>query len=76
MSDAHKPVTQHGTPKGSVDLEQTESMEAGTMEEIVLQRYPLLVNKSKEELAALNKKVVKKLDWKFLPCITMMLLMK
>lgn len=43
---------------------------------IWLQRYPLLAEKSPEELAVLNKAVLKKLDWKFLPCITLMLLMK
>ncbi|EUC41932.1 hypothetical protein COCMIDRAFT_29378 [Bipolaris oryzae ATCC 44560] len=40
-----------------------------------LQQYPLLVNKTEDELKALNKAVLKKLDWKFLPCITIMLLM-
>lgn len=41
-----------------------------------IQRYPLLREKTPEELAALNKAVLRKLDWKFLPCITLMLLMK
>lgn len=41
-----------------------------------IQQYPLLAGKSPEELAALNKSVLRKLDWKFLPCITFMLLMK
>lgn len=41
-----------------------------------IQQYPLLREKTQEELAALNKAVLKKLDWKFLPCITFMLLMK
>lgn len=76
MPESQKQEAQHGSPKGSVDLEQSESMEAGTIEEIVLQRFPLLINRSKEELAVLNKQVVKRLDWKFLPCNTMMLLMK
>lgn len=42
----------------------------------ILQRYPLLAGKSEVEMAMLNKKVLKKLDWRFLPCITFMLLMK
>ncbi|KAK5083812.1 hypothetical protein LTR05_006318 [Lithohypha guttulata] len=46
-----------------------------TNEEIWIQQYDLLVSKSKEELDALNKKVVKKLDWRFLTTITAMLLM-
>jgi hypothetical protein len=41
----------------------------------ILNRYPLLVGKSEVEMALLNKKVLRKLDWKFLPCITFMLLM-
>lgn len=41
-----------------------------------LHGFDLLAGKSKEELALLNKKVLRKLDWKFLPCITAMLLMK
>lgn len=41
-----------------------------------LARYPLLANKTPEELKALNAKVLRKLDWRFLPCITAMLLMK
>jgi hypothetical protein len=41
-----------------------------------LQRYPLLADKNEDEIKALNKAVLKKLDWKFLPCITVMLLMK
>lgn len=35
----------------------------------ILQRYPLLVNKTEEERASLNKKVLRKLDWKFLVCL-------
>jgi hypothetical protein len=38
--------------------------------------YPLLAGSSKDELDKLNKSVLRKLDWKFLPCITAMLLMK
>jgi hypothetical protein len=32
--------------------------------------------RSDEELEKLNKSVLRKLDWKLLPCISMMLLMK
>ena len=41
-----------------------------------LQHFDLLQDKSKDELDHLNKKVLRKLDWRFLPCITAMLLMK
>jgi hypothetical protein len=44
--------------------------------ETFLQHYSLLRGKSKDELDKLNKAVLKKLDWKFLLIITLMLLMK
>ena len=45
-------------------------------ERVLLDRYPLLKDLSQEELVKLDKTVVKKLDWVFLPCVTLMLLMK
>jgi len=53
-----------------------EHVKTAAVEPTYLEGFPLLVGKSEEELAILNKKVLKKLDWKFLPCITAMLLMK
>jgi hypothetical protein len=44
-------------------------------EQLYLERFPLLQGKTEEELAALNKKLLKKLDYRFLPTVTMMLLM-
>lgn len=40
------------------------------------QRYSLLAEASPEKLYELNKAVLKKLDWRFLVVITLMLLMK
>ena len=56
----------------TVKLEDAGLSEA----EIFLQSYPLLREKSKDELDRLNKAVLKKFDWKFLLIITLMLLMK
>ena len=42
---------------------------------LYLDRFPLLQSKSAEELKALNKKLLIKLDWRFLPTVTIMLLM-
>lgn len=39
-------------------------------------RFPLLRDLSKEQMEALNKKVVSKLDWRMMPCVTLMFLMK
>jgi len=66
--------SQTSLPKDGVFevIEQAQVTEA----DLYLQRFDLLAGKSSEELAKLNKKVVSKLDWKFLICITAMLLMK
>lgn len=39
-------------------------------------RFDLLRDLSKEQMEALNKKVVKKIDWRMMPCVTLMFLMK
>ncbi|EYE92065.1 vitamin H transporter [Aspergillus ruber CBS 135680] len=41
----------------------------------LLTHFPILQGKSAEELETLNRTVLRKLDWQFLPCVTMMLLM-
>lgn len=58
------------------DIDVVEEAQISSNEQLWLQEYDLLVGKSKEELDALNKKVLKKLDWRFLTTITAMLLMK
>lgn len=42
----------------------------------LLELFPILQDKTPEELEKLNRSVVRKLDWYFLPCITMILLMR
>lgn len=39
-------------------------------------RFEKLRHLSEEQMAALNKKLVRKLDWRLMPCITLMFLMK
>jgi hypothetical protein len=39
-------------------------------------RFDTLRELSDEQMAALNKKVVRKIDWRLMPCITLMFLMK
>jgi hypothetical protein len=63
------------SPKQSGEVIKVEHVET-TDPELYLQGYPLLRDKSQDELAKLNKAVLKKLDWKFLLIITLMLLMK
>ncbi|KAL4867581.1 hypothetical protein BDV12DRAFT_209833 [Aspergillus spectabilis] len=43
--------------------------------EIIQARFDLLRDLSPEEMAALNKRVVKKIDWHMMPCVTLMFLM-
>lgn len=70
-------MAQDGSTRSSLDKTgPIEHVEAATLSDAILERYALLREKSTEELAQLNKSVLKKLDWKFLPCITAMLLMK
>jgi hypothetical protein len=51
-------------------IEHVEKSAGDALADEILDRYPLLVGKSEVELALLNKKVLRKLDWRFLPCIT------
>jgi len=39
-------------------------------------RFDTLRDLSDEDMAALNKKLVKKIDWRLMPCVTLMFLMK
>lgn len=51
-------------------------VEEGAVPREWLERYPLIKDKSPEELKALEKSLVRKLDWKFLPMVSLMLIMK
>lgn len=74
-------TTDQGADTRSIDSKKAnaEMVEEsrGTKEsaELLLQCWPLLRDKSPDELEALNKQVLRKLDWKFLPCVTIMLIM-
>jgi hypothetical protein len=57
--------------KVKADIEHIENDQS----RLYLDRFPLLRSKSAEELKALNKKLLIKLDWRFLPTVTVMLLM-
>lgn len=39
-------------------------------------RFESLRDLTEEQMAILNKQLVKKLDWRLMPCITLMFLMK
>lgn len=62
---------------GSLDAKRdVEYEENATGRDEVLERYGLIRDKTSEERAAIEKALVRKLDWKFLPMVTAMLLMK
>ncbi|KAK3666393.1 hypothetical protein LTR22_002698 [Elasticomyces elasticus] len=63
------------TPRTSLDKKPIEHVEEADFNNTILQRYALISGKSEKELSKLNKSVLRKLDWKFLPMATMMLLM-
>jgi hypothetical protein len=39
-------------------------------------RFETLKDLTEEEMVALNKRLVKRIDWRLMPCITLMFLMK
>ena len=53
-----------------------EALEHVSEADRMLVHFPILQDKSHEELELLNKAVLRRLDWYFLPCVTMMLLMR
>ncbi|KAM5350005.1 hypothetical protein ACJ41O_006510 [Fusarium nematophilum] len=60
----------------SLDLKVgAEFEETAPPRDEILERYELLRNKSPEELRLLEKSLVRKVDWKFLPMVTAMLMM-
>lgn len=66
----------HST-KGSLDIKDgVELSELAPERDLILERYDLIKDKSPEELKAIEKSLVRKLDWKFLPMVTAMLMMK
>lgn len=61
----------------SLDIKSDVELEEFAPErDLILERYEIIREKSPEELRAIEKSLVRKLDWKFLPMVTAMLLMK
>jgi hypothetical protein len=44
--------------------------------QMIQSRFDLLRDLSEEQMASLNKQLVKRLDWRLMPIITLMFLMK
>jgi hypothetical protein len=80
MADNRQRLSAEEEERSSIEknlntVEHVEKSAGGAFADEILNRYPLLVGKSEVDMALLNKKVLKKLDWWFLPTITFMLLM-
>lgn len=58
------------------DLNNDVEVEENAQRDEYLERYDLIKDKSPEELKALEKSLIRKLDWKFLPMVSLMLVMK
>ncbi|KAL2795263.1 major facilitator superfamily domain-containing protein [Aspergillus keveii] len=68
--------TDRKAPSEDGDAKATlEALEEVSDADRLLALFPILQDKTPEELEKLNKAVLRKLDWWFLPCVTMMLLM-
>lgn len=75
------PPVDRTSKDGSLDLKDPQNiehieLEHGGVPPEWLERYPLIKDKSPEELKMLEKSLVRKLDWKFLPMVSLMLIMK
>lgn len=62
--------------KKDLDNDVEVEVEENVQRDEYLERYDLIKGKSPEELKALEKSLVRKLDWKFLPMVSLMLVMK
>ncbi|SPO04150.1 related to putative tartrate transporter [Cephalotrichum gorgonifer] len=56
-------------------LDGNVEVEENAQHDEYLQHYSLIKDKSPEELKAIEKSLVRKLDWKFLPMVSMMIIM-
>lgn len=76
MSDSNKDMPLDPMHK-DIDANHHEVVEVRNNEYPAewLQRYPLLAEKSPEELKKVQKELLRKLDWIFLPTVTLMLLL-
>lgn len=66
--------TKDGATVGEVEDLKTNPLEEVTPRAIQ-NRFDLLRDLTEEEMTALDRRVVKKLDWRMMPAITMMYLM-
>ncbi|KAJ4339373.1 hypothetical protein N0V87_003310 [Didymella glomerata] len=61
--------------KADVELKEFSEGNSQITPQQIQARFDTLRDLSEEQMAALNKKLVRKLDWRLMPCITLMFLM-
>jgi hypothetical protein len=64
------------TEKRIEDVSNPPNAERYIAPEVIQARFDLLRDLGPDEMAALNKRVVRKIDWHMMPCVTLMFLMK
>ncbi|KEQ60578.1 MFS general substrate transporter [Aureobasidium melanogenum CBS 110374] len=76
MAAPHQTVALDGLEKKNLSAEHLEIIGVQSEHNIEwLARYPLIADKSPEELRKIEKALLRKIDWIFLPVVTLMLLM-
>lgn len=62
--------------KADVEFKEVSEVNYCITSQQIQARFETLKDLSEEQMAALNKKLVRRLDWRLMPCITLMFLMK
>ena len=61
---------------GGSEFKEEVSDHVNITQRMIQSRFELLRDLSEEQMFALNKQLVKRLDWRLMPIITLMFLMK
>ena len=62
--------------KADVEFKEVSAESHNITPQQIQARFETLRHLSEEQMTVLNKRVVRKLDWRLMPCITLMFLMK
>lgn len=62
--------------KADVEFKEVSAESHHITPQQIQSRFETLRHLSEDQMTALNKKLVRKLDWRLMPCITLMFLMK
>jgi hypothetical protein len=62
--------------KAKVEFKEVSSEHQNITPQQIQARFETLRHLSDEQMSKLNKQLVRKLDWRLMPCITLMFLMK